>query len=60
MLSIVQPITYSYLKITGCDHNTLADTIDYIAHRSYMRGVHLKIKLKYTEKAGVVASWLLY
>ena len=24
-----------------------------------MRGVHLKRKLKYTEKAGVVASWLL-
>ena len=30
-----------------------------IAHGTYMRGVHLKAKLKYTEKAGVVASQLL-
>ena len=31
-----------------------------IAHRYYKRGVHLKRKLKYSLKAGVVASWLLH
>ena len=30
-----------------------------VTHGSYFRGVHLKSKLKYTEKAGLVASWLL-
>ena len=34
-------------------------TVDYIVCKYYMSGVHLK-KLKYTEKAGVVASWLLH
>ena len=31
-----------------------------VAHRYYIRGAQLKRKLKYTEKAGVVASWLLH
>ena len=38
-----------------------AATVDYIAHWSYMRGVHLKRKLKYTENVvGVVADQLLH
>ena len=36
-------------------------TVDYIAHWSYMRGVHPKRKLTYTEKVtGVVADQLLH
>ena len=31
-----------------------------IAHSHYMKGVNLKRKLKYTEKAAVVASHLLH
>ena len=30
------------------------------AHRYYMTDIHLKRKLKYTEKAGVASSWLLH
>ena len=41
-------------EVTGCGHMRLAT-----AHKSYMRGVNLKIKLKYTENAGATASQLL-
>ena len=40
-------------EVTGCGHTRLV-----AAHKSYMRGVHLKGKLKYTEKAGAVVSQL--
>ena len=42
--------------VTGCGHWRLASTVD----TYYMSGVQLKRKLKYTENAGVVASWLLH
>ena len=42
-------------EVKGCGHVILA-----AAHRSYMKGVHLNRKLKYTEKAGVVAGQLLH
>ena len=47
--------------LTGCGYMRIAAVHMRIAasHRFYMIGVHLKRRLKYTEKAGVVASWLL-
>ena len=33
---------------------------NYTFHRYYMRGVHLKRKPKYTEKAAAICSWLLH
>ena len=41
-------------EVTGCGYMRIA-----AAHGPYIRGVHLKRRLKYTEKAGVVASWPL-
>ena len=35
-------------------------TLLIVAHAYYMRGVHQKRQLKYTEKAGAIDSWLLY
>ena len=49
-------------EVTGCGHTRLVATADYtqLICKSYMRGAYLKIKLKYSEKAGVVASQLLH
>ena len=42
--------------LTGYGYTRLAATVDYMVHRFYMRGITWEI----TEKAGVVASWLLH
>ena len=42
-----------------CGHAKLGATFG-LAHRYYMRDVRLKKKLKYIEKAGVTANWLLH
>ena len=41
-------------EVTECGYMRIA-----AAHGSYIRGLHMKRRLKYTEKAGVVASRLL-
>ena len=43
--------------VTGCNCSRLAATVDH--NLQVLKGIHLKRKLKYTEKAGLVASWLL-
>ena len=53
---LIQPVDNN---VTGYGHIRLAATID-IAHRSYMRSVHLKRTLRYIEKASIVARWLLH
>ena len=47
--------------LTGCGYMRIPAAHMRIAasHRSYMIGVHLKRRLKYTEKAEVIASRLL-
>ena len=58
---IVYTVINKCLVVAACGHMRSAATADYIAHWSYMRGVHLKRKLKYTENiVGVVADQLLH
>ena len=61
----VQPIVNKCpVAVTGCGHVRLAvdpqQLLLVVAHRYCMGGVHLKSKLKYTKRAGVVARWLLH
>ena len=53
---LLQPVDNN---VTGYGHIRLPTTIT-IAHRSYMRSVHLKRTLKYIEKASIVARRLLH
>ena len=54
---LVQPIAK---VVTGCCQARLVATVHVCSYSLYMSGVHLKSKLSYTEKAGVVTSWLLH
>ena len=57
VLKCLCPAINECTEVTGHAHTRLPL---FIAYRPYMRGVHLKRKLKYTAKAGVLASWLLH
>ena len=37
---------------------TLAAAVDYVGHRSYIRDVHLKRKLKYNEQVDILYSYI--